>query len=122
MAPAARLIQRDRDQRAQLPLSHGSQREQWHLGNLVSSLLLLDREVADLRAVTVDDDYAPAFIYQLADRFGHGGRVGLLLGIRAMLSLGGKGVPAEGNYRGSGHGTSLQCGGHRRGIPTARSV
>jgi hypothetical protein len=45
------LVQRDRDQRPELALRHGPEGEQRHLGDGVATPVLLDRQVADLRAV-----------------------------------------------------------------------
>ena len=100
-------VQRDRDQRPELALGHRAEAEQRHLRHLVAAHLLLDRQIADLRPVAVDDDHPPAGVEQRAMDRAIVTAFAALLVVGAELPCGEEGVAAEGDHRGPGHGPSL---------------
>ena len=103
---------------AHLPLGHRSEVEERLLGDEARALLVGDGEAADLGAVAVDDDHAPAGPEQRHHRPGHGQRVRLLLRVGARLPGTGEGVAAQRDHRDPAHlppsRPSSMAYGHRR--------
>src|SRR5215475_7064554 len=92
-----------RDDAAELALGHCHQREQWLRRNESCALLLLDREVADLRAVAVHERDAPPLVEKFDDAVGHGACVGRLFLVSAGLVLNGERVPTQCDHGYLGH-------------------
>jgi hypothetical protein len=104
------FVQGERDQAAEMALSHRAERRQRLRGHERRRFLLLHAERSHLRAVAVHHHDAPAGVDKLADRCGHGARVLALLREGALLVGAPEGVASQGDQRMTTHGPTSLAG------------
>ena len=92
-------VDREHEHAAELALRHCAKGVQRLGGHEVEPALLLDREVAHLRAVTVDDDHPPTGPAQTGNAGRHPSGVGPDLLRRALLVLSRERIAAHRHHR-----------------------